>query len=276
MVNIGTGVVRVVIADDYEPQREAIRAILSLIPGVDIVATCSNGQEAVEAIVEAGDVDVAVLDLEMPQTDGLAAAELLATYRPDVSVVLFTSHSEGDVRRRAAELAVPVLDKLATDDLIALLARERHASGGAQAGPSVEPLVLSAVAVHRDEAFLVVRADGTVAYYNVAAAELHDLPFPPSGELPFEEFRASLPTVWRDGTRRPPETRPIARALAERAPVSDEVCELRDGVVHVYSATAIPFFDDARRYLGAAVYWRYQEQFALGAGGYPASRSGRA
>ena len=103
-----------------------------------------------------------------------------------------------------------------------------------------------------------------------------DLPFPPSGELPFEEFRASLPTVWRDGTRRAPETRPIARALAERAPVSDEVCELRDGVVHVYSATAIPFFDDARRYLGAAVYWRYQEQFALGAGGYPASRSGRA
>jgi two-component system, LytTR family, response regulator len=87
---------RALIADDEPLAREALRDAL---PGVEIVAECSNGFQAKEAI-ERLRPDVAFLDIEMPGLDGLTAARDLDA---DTAVVFVTAYDEYAVEAFALE-----------------------------------------------------------------------------------------------------------------------------------------------------------------------------
>jgi hypothetical protein len=100
----------------------------------------------------------------------------------------------------------------------------------------------------------VTDARGQLLFYDSGAADLLDEPFPSSG--PFEELLRRHPIVNRDGTPRPLETIPAARALVERRPVTDEVCELRGDALRVYEMAAVPVFAEGDQLVGAAAYVR--------------------
>jgi two-component system, LytTR family, response regulator len=68
--------IRVVIADDERPARSLLRAILTSFPDVEIVGEAENGSEAVE-LIESTRPDLALLDLQMPEVDGLGVVRLL-------------------------------------------------------------------------------------------------------------------------------------------------------------------------------------------------------
>lgn len=74
------GGIRLLLADDQALVRGALATLLSLEADLTVVAQVGTGQEAVEA-VEGGGVDVALLDIEMPQGDGLWAAGRIAAMR---------------------------------------------------------------------------------------------------------------------------------------------------------------------------------------------------
>ena len=91
--------IRLVLADDEHLIRGALEALLGLEPDLEIVASTDNGTDAVRLAKEHVP-DVCVLDLEMPPTDGIyAAEEILRSVA--TRVVIVTRHARPGVLRRA-------------------------------------------------------------------------------------------------------------------------------------------------------------------------------
>ena len=94
--------IRLLIADDQELIRSAFAALLALQPDFEVVAAVARGDEVVEAAVRTSP-DVALLDIEMPGIDGLAAAELLTERVPECRSLILTTFGRPGYLRRAME-----------------------------------------------------------------------------------------------------------------------------------------------------------------------------
>jgi two-component system, NarL family, response regulator DesR len=96
--------IRLLIADDEDLLRGALAALLALEDDLTVVAEASSSTEAVRLAREHRP-DIAVLDLEMPPTDGLRAAEEIRAELP-TQIVLVTRHARPGVLRRALSAGV--------------------------------------------------------------------------------------------------------------------------------------------------------------------------
>jgi two-component system, LytTR family, response regulator len=85
---------RVAIVDDEMPARQVLREYLNLEPGVEIVAECANGFEAVKAVAEKTP-DLLLLDVQMPKLDGFEVLELVGR---DTAVIFTTAYDEYALR----------------------------------------------------------------------------------------------------------------------------------------------------------------------------------
>lgn len=94
--------IRLLLADDQEMVRTALAALLDLEDDFEVVAQVGRGDEVVAA-VEAHRPDIALLDIEMPGLDGLAAAAALAREVPSCRVVILTTFGRPGNLRRAME-----------------------------------------------------------------------------------------------------------------------------------------------------------------------------
>jgi two-component system LytT family response regulator len=112
---------RVVIVDDEEPARLAMRSALAEIPGVEVVAECRNGFEAVKVLGETPP-DVVLLDVQMPKLDGFEVMELTGG---EVPVIFVTAHDEFAVRAFEVHAADYVMKPVSTERLAGALARVR-------------------------------------------------------------------------------------------------------------------------------------------------------
>ena len=83
-------VVRIAIADDEALVRGGFRAILDAEPGFEVVAEAADGRQALAAAERFGP-QVVVMDIRMPELDGLAATRLLRARHPDVRVLIVTT-----------------------------------------------------------------------------------------------------------------------------------------------------------------------------------------
>lgn len=84
--------ISVFIADDHALVRDGIVAILKAAPDIQIAGTAANGRLALEQIVALGP-DVAILDLSMPELDGISATRQILAARPKTAVVILSMHS---------------------------------------------------------------------------------------------------------------------------------------------------------------------------------------
>ncbi|WP_284748791.1 response regulator transcription factor [Amycolatopsis sp. RTGN1] len=94
--------IRLLLADDQELVRQALCALLALEDDFEVVASVGRGDEVVAAAREHRP-DVALLDIEMPGLDGLAAAAVLAAQVPDCRVVMLTTFGRAGYLRRAMD-----------------------------------------------------------------------------------------------------------------------------------------------------------------------------
>ncbi|UZJ29740.1 response regulator transcription factor [Streptomyces endophytica] len=94
--------IRVLLAEDQSMVREALAALLSLEADLEVVAQAARGDEVV-ATARAHDVDVALLDIEMPGLTGLDAAAALRRELPGVKIVILTTFGRPGYLRRAME-----------------------------------------------------------------------------------------------------------------------------------------------------------------------------
>ncbi len=85
--------IRLVIAEDHQIVREGLRLFLDAQPDMEVVAEATNGREALEA-VRRHRPDVLLLDLLMPEMDGLAVLRALPQEAPDTRVLVLTSAND--------------------------------------------------------------------------------------------------------------------------------------------------------------------------------------
>ncbi len=88
--------IRVVIADDHLIVREGLRLILETGDDLELVGAAADGQEAV-MLVEKTRPDVVLLDLRMPQTDGISALQQIHRQWPSIRVIILTTYNEDEL-----------------------------------------------------------------------------------------------------------------------------------------------------------------------------------
>jgi two-component system response regulator DegU len=87
--------VRLLIADDHRMLREGLRRSM-VDEGFEVVGEASNGKEAVE-LAEELRPDVVLMDVSMPELDGVEAVSRISQIAPEVRVVMLTMHSDPEV-----------------------------------------------------------------------------------------------------------------------------------------------------------------------------------
>jgi DNA-binding NarL/FixJ family response regulator len=85
--------VRVLVVDDQRLVREGIASLLGLQPGISVVGVAGNGKEAVERTLALAP-DVVLMDVRMPEMDGVDAVAVLRTRAPDCRVVMLTTFDD--------------------------------------------------------------------------------------------------------------------------------------------------------------------------------------
>lgn len=124
---------RLVLADDHAVVLQGLRALLSLETDLEVVATCVDGREVVEAVQIHGP-DVLVMDAVMPGVTGVQALELLDEAELRVPTVILSATLEDPMLLRCMELEVEglVLKESAADTLVEAI---RAASRGERSIP---------------------------------------------------------------------------------------------------------------------------------------------
>src|SRR5204862_2084299 len=94
--------IRVVLVDDVPELRLLVRLTLEDDPAIEVVGEAKNGAEGVE-VVERSDPDIVLLDLSMPDMDGLEAIPLMREHAPDARLVVLSGHEAGRVSLEALD-----------------------------------------------------------------------------------------------------------------------------------------------------------------------------
>ncbi|MBJ7903734.1 response regulator transcription factor [Streptomyces sp. DSM 110735] len=132
---------RVVVADDQTVVREGIVMLLGLLPGLEVVGSARDGEDAVRLVGEL-DPDVVLMDLRMPRCDGVEATRLIRGRYPRTQVVVLTTFADDDSLFAALRAgARGYLTKDAGGDEI-VRAVESVLSGDAGLSPSVQRRLL--------------------------------------------------------------------------------------------------------------------------------------
>jgi DNA-binding NarL/FixJ family response regulator len=87
--------VRLVIADDHELAREGLRSVLARERGLEVIGEATNGREAV-SLCHRLRPDLVLMDVRMPEMDGLAATRAIKAELPRTSVIIVTMHEDPD------------------------------------------------------------------------------------------------------------------------------------------------------------------------------------
>ncbi len=121
-----TETVRVVIADDESIRLLSLKTQLESL-GLQVIGEAADGKQAVDLVMKLKP-DMAILDIKMPEMDGLEAAKLIASQYP-IPIILLTAYSERTLAERAIEAGVfaYLMKPVSEEDLLPtiLLARSR-------------------------------------------------------------------------------------------------------------------------------------------------------
>lgn len=92
--------IRIVLADDHDLVRSGIKALLSMMEGVDVIAEARDGRELV-TLVESLNPDVVMTDISMPGMDGIAAISEIHNKHPQVRLLVLSMYDTVDFVKRA-------------------------------------------------------------------------------------------------------------------------------------------------------------------------------
>jgi two-component system response regulator NreC len=96
---------RILIADDHDVMRQGSKAVIERRPGWEVCGLASNGREAVQKAEELRP-DVVVIDMMMPELNGLEAARQIKRHLPATEILMFTAHQSEQLIRDAFEAGV--------------------------------------------------------------------------------------------------------------------------------------------------------------------------
>lgn len=91
---------RLILADDHALVRAGLSALLSELPGVEVVGEAGDGREVLRLVRERKP-DIALIDISMPGLNGLDVAARIAHDQPDTRVIIVSMHGDDETVRRA-------------------------------------------------------------------------------------------------------------------------------------------------------------------------------
>ena len=115
-------VTKVLIADDHAIVRTGLRALLQIEPTLSLVGEATGGYEAI-AMVADSRPDILVLDLSMPDLDGIAVTKQLRPLYPDLKILILTLHEDEALLREAIKSGASgyILKRAAESELISAI-----------------------------------------------------------------------------------------------------------------------------------------------------------
>lgn len=147
--------IKVLLVDDHELVRTGIRRLLSDVPGIDVYAEATSGEEAISAVRQ-DRPDVVLMDISMPGMGGLEATRRLTQSDPELKVIILTVH---------------------TDDPFPGQLLKAGAMGYLSKGGSIEEMIESIKTVHQGK-----------RYISPAVAQSLALSLLPGTESPFQKL----------------------------------------------------------------------------------------
>lgn len=132
---------RVLLAEDHEMVREGLKALVNAQPDMEVVGEASGGRMAVQ-LVEQLQPDVVVMDISMPELNGLKATELIKQTCPQVRVLTLTRHTDAGFIQQlfAAGASGYVLKQSASAELVRAV--RAVAAGGSFLDPQITGKVI--------------------------------------------------------------------------------------------------------------------------------------
>jgi two-component system, LytTR family, response regulator len=154
-----SGAVRAIVVDDEELARQLLREYLRDAGGVEVVAECANGFEAVKAIAE-NKPDLVFLDVQMPKLDGFEVLELID---PSIAVIFVTAYDQYAMRAFDANAVDYLLKPFSSDRFRKAIDRVKQRLGNpTPSSPKIGAPELSAAARSPEQRLeRIVVKDGT-------------------------------------------------------------------------------------------------------------------
>ena len=98
-----TKVVSVLIVDDQLPFRSVARVVIGMTSGFEVTGEAESAEDAL-AVVDAAPPDLVLMDINLPGINGIEATRRIHATHPDVSVILLSTYSEGDLPADARDV----------------------------------------------------------------------------------------------------------------------------------------------------------------------------
>jgi len=135
---------RILLADDHRMFRQGLREMIERKTDFEVVGEAGTGREAL-TMVEALRPDIVLLDIQMPELNGVAVAQQLAQTHPDVKIVMLTMYREDQQLVDAIQAGARgyLLKDADADELIAVLARVQR--GESAIDPALTTRVFEAI-----------------------------------------------------------------------------------------------------------------------------------
>ena len=100
---MGTEKIKIILVDDHYIVRNGIRALFDDVDEIEVIGEASNGIEAISKVSELHP-DIAILDISMPQMNGLDAAEIIHNQYPETKTLIMSMHDNKEYILRSLEV----------------------------------------------------------------------------------------------------------------------------------------------------------------------------
>ena len=119
----------VLIADDHQLLLDGISSLLSNEPGISIKSRAANGKEVLELVAQ-NHYDICLLDISMPEMDGITAARHLINQYPAIKIIVLTTYNDRQIVEEMLEIGVAgyLLKNSSRDELVEAI-RKVHGGG---------------------------------------------------------------------------------------------------------------------------------------------------
>ncbi len=140
-----TGKLRIILAEDHEMVREGLKALINAQPGMEVVGEASDGRMAVRRTQELTP-DVVVMDISMPEMNGLKATEKLKQLSPQLKILALTRHTDVGFLQQLFRAGASgyLLKRSASTELVRAI--RAIADGGSYLDPAIAGKVMSGYA----------------------------------------------------------------------------------------------------------------------------------
>ena len=133
--------IRLLIADDHKVVVDGLVALLQAEEAFSIAATAYSGRQVLE-LVRSGEYDICMLDINMPELDGIGAATCIREERPELKIIILTTYREKEIITRLLQIGVAgyLLKNSTRQELVSAI--KKVADGGYYFSDEVQAAIL--------------------------------------------------------------------------------------------------------------------------------------